>query len=351
MKRTYLELFFRHRLLLTVPLLIALVAGVGWGLTRDRTYKATASVWTDAPIPNDSTVGTHSVNDTPPSAGQQALLTELLATRSFQMSVANDSPMAKDVQGRSATDVESALSAMAGKIEVSTAGPQVVTVSVKDTNPQMATGIASGLVKQFIAAESDRIRRRANAQLTYDKQQLTESAKALSTGQAALAKYTREHPDAGAGDGAITQLTAAVTTAQQQNATASEAVTKDNALLAHVADNSVLEVIDQPTSAYPQSRQKALVIGGIGGLLAGGTIVILALLVLMARDNSVRQESELEAQALTVVGTIGELQSPRRAMQRQGRDDQHRQSDGAPAPGDSEQSSSQSRPSSSQTSQ
>jgi uncharacterized protein involved in exopolysaccharide biosynthesis len=350
-KRTYLELFFRHRLLLTAPLLIALVAGVGWGLTRDRTYKATASVWTDAPIPNDSTVGTRPVNDTTPSAGQQELLTELLATRTFQLSVANDSPMAKDLQGRSATDVESALNGMAGKIEVSTAGPQVVTVSVKDTDPQMATGISSSLVKQFIAAETDRIQRRVNAQLTYDKQQLTESAEALSTAQAALARYTRAHPDAGASDGTITQLTAAVTTAQQQNATAAEAVTKDNALLAHVADNSVLEVIDQPTSAYPQSRMKPLVIGGIGGLLAGGTLVIVALLVLMARDNNVRQESELEAQALTVVGSIGELPGRRRARQRQRRGDEHRQSEVAHAARDSEQESSQSLPSSARTSQ
>ena len=332
MKRTYLELFFRHRLLLTAPLLIALVAGAAWGLTRPRSYEATASVWTDAPIPNDSTVGTHSVNDSPPSAGQQALLTELLATRSFLLAVAQDSPMANEMRGRSANEVESALSAMSSKIQVGTAGPQVVTVRVKDTNPQMATGVANGLVTQFIAAETDRIRRRANAQLAYDKQQVTERAKAVSTAQAALARYTRDHPNAGPSDGTVTQLTATVTTAQQGNATAAEAVTKDNALLAHPADNSVLEVIDQPTHAYPQSRQKALLIGGIGGVLAGGTIVVLAMLLLMARDNSVRQESELEAQALTVVGTIGELPSRRCARRREGLGPRQRSEESGPPP-------------------
>ena len=43
----YLEVFYRHRLLLIAPIIIALLASVGFAVTRPRTYEATAQLWFD----------------------------------------------------------------------------------------------------------------------------------------------------------------------------------------------------------------------------------------------------------------------------------------------------------------
>src|SRR4051812_18549090 len=110
MKRNYVELFFRHRLLLLAPLVIAFMLGAGWGLMQPRTYVAGATMWTDAPLPNDSTVANV---EAAPSTGQQSLLNELLATRKFLLAVANDSPMRHEVATLSPPEVDYALRAMA----------------------------------------------------------------------------------------------------------------------------------------------------------------------------------------------------------------------------------------------
>ena len=51
--RRYLQAFFRHPILLSAPIIIALVVGIGYEAKQPRKWVAWATVWCDSPVPND----------------------------------------------------------------------------------------------------------------------------------------------------------------------------------------------------------------------------------------------------------------------------------------------------------
>jgi uncharacterized protein involved in exopolysaccharide biosynthesis len=312
-KRSYVETFFRHRLLLIAPVLIAFVLAAAYGLQQPRSYVAAATLWTDRRIPADSTIGTSAGSDTP-SAGQQALLTSLLASRTFMLKVAKDSPLADQLNGPQ-LDVDLALARAAATVSVATPGPQVMAVAVKQPTPELATGVAAAVIRQFMQEEEHRIRARASAQITYDRQQLATADKAVRAAEAALAAYAQSHPGVGPGrqsDSAESTLVGALALAQQNYSEAAKAYNASTAAYTQ-ANNAALEVLDRPDQAFPQARKKVVIFSAAGGLIAGLSISILALLLLVMRDRAVRDEDDLQqALGLRAVGTIDEFSKRRR---------------------------------------
>ena len=326
MKRNYAETFFRHRLLLTAPVLIAFALAAFYGLSQPRKYAAAAAVWTDRQIPFDSTIGTNGGGDSP-SMGQSALLSGLLASRTFLMDVAKRSPMAAEV--RDSPDTDSALWRLAGTVTVTTPGPQVLTIAVKEKTPERATGLAEAFVDEFIQTEQEKIRSRAQTQNDYDKKQLDAAALQVQKAQESLTVYEQNHPGSagsagsasdgpGKTDASETSLVGSLALAQQHYSEASKAYTASSAALTE-AGNGSLDLLDKPTNATPLSRRKAVLISGIGGLLAGGSISLLILLLLVTRDRAVREEADIEkALGLQVVGTIQDLPTLRQARRSRG---------------------------------
>jgi uncharacterized protein involved in exopolysaccharide biosynthesis len=312
-KRSYVETFFRHRLLLVAPVLIAFVLAAAYGLQQPRSYVAQATLWTDRRIPGDSTIGTLPGSDVP-SAGQQALLTSLLASRTFMLKVAKDSPLANTMKGTQ-LDVDLALARLAATVSVATPGPQVMAVAVKQPTPGLATGVATAVIRQFMREEDRRIRARASAQITYDKQQLVAADRAVHTAQSALVAYGQTHPGVGPGrqsDSAETTLVGALALAQQNYAEAAQAYNASTAAYKQ-ANAAALEVLDQPNQAFPQARKKVVIFSAAGGMIAGLSISVLTLLLLVTRDRAVRDEGDLQqVLGLRVVGTIGEFSKRRR---------------------------------------
>jgi capsular polysaccharide biosynthesis protein len=270
-------------------------------------------LWTDRRIPGDSTIGTIPGSDVP-SAGQQALLTSLLASRTFMLKVALDSPLADKMQGPR-LDVDLALARLAATVSVATPGPQVMAVAVKQPAPALATGLAAAVVRQFMREEDSRIRDRAQAQIGYDKQQLSVATAAVHAAQTRLVAYNQTHPGAGSGrqqDSAETALVGALALAQGNYSEAAKAYNESTATYKQ-ANTAALEVLDQPNQAFPQSRKKVVIFSAAGGLIAGLSISILALLLLVTKDRAVREEGDLQqALGLRVVGTIGEFSKRRR---------------------------------------
>ena len=90
--RRYVQAFFRHPLLLTMPIIIAVTISLGYEVRLPRTFSANASMWCDVPVPNQSSIfsGTSEL----PSASQSVVLTELLQTREFLSKVGQSSPWA-----------------------------------------------------------------------------------------------------------------------------------------------------------------------------------------------------------------------------------------------------------------
>ncbi len=298
MKRSYLEALFRHKLLVLVPALVVLVLGAGYGFSKGRSFVASASVFVDNPLPDASSIGTVG-GSTPPSGGQQAFLAGLLASRGFLLDAANRGPLKDTVARLSGPAVDDKLSAFASSVTISTPGPQVMSLAVKQDTPELATGMTQALVDAYIKAESDALEKRAASQVAFDKQQVDAAANTLAAAG-----------PAGAGSGG------AISGPAQQYSDAQRTLSKDTAALAHVRDSSYLRVLDQPTQAYPQSRRKAILFGAAGGMLAAVSLAVATLVLLMLRERGVREETELEELlGIQVVGTISELpRTPRRAI-------------------------------------
>src|SRR5690349_8110868 len=91
--RRYIQTFLRHKVLLCAPLIVALVVGVGYEVRQPRKWMAGGTLWADAPIPNDSTIG--SATTPTPASSQAIVLSELLHTRSFLTKVGQASPSAQ----------------------------------------------------------------------------------------------------------------------------------------------------------------------------------------------------------------------------------------------------------------
>jgi Mrp family chromosome partitioning ATPase len=97
-----------------------------------------------------------------------------------------------------------------------------------------------------------------------------------------------------------------LTLAQQQQAAALDRYNQSQLSSSGAVDPTAFHVVDPPkVPTAPASRKKALIMSGAGGLLGGGVITILALVLVMAQDRSVREEKDVESTLdLEVVGTV-----------------------------------------------
>ena len=318
MRRSYVDMFIRHKAICVVPAIVAAALGVGAGLTSQPDFVATAAIFADAPLVDASTIGTTG-GIAPPSAGQQALMSTFLATRSFRLSVARKSGLPGFGTSEPPLALEKALALLATGITTSTPGPNVLVVQVTQPRAADATGVAKAVVAQFLQLEHDTIGRRVAAKTAEAKARLDAAASAVDSAQRALSAYVAAHPGTPATNVEVSVLRGAVTRAQT-NFTEVVRAQQDTSVGAPMVDDSNLFVIDRPNDAYPKGRRKAVVLGGVGGLLGGLTLTLGALMLMMARDQAIPDESEAsEVLGLTVVGSIGVLAKPRRARRIRGR--------------------------------
>src|SRR5712671_1744995 len=110
--RRYVQAFFRHPFLLTMPIMIAVVLSLGSQVRHPRSFVANASMWCDLPVPNQSSIfsGTSEL----PSASQSVVLTELLQTREFLFKVGQNGPWASYLAAHPGPDGDSLLFQLGG---------------------------------------------------------------------------------------------------------------------------------------------------------------------------------------------------------------------------------------------
>ena len=280
MGRSYLEAFFRHKYLLILPIIVGFFAGTFVAMQAPRAYLATASFWADSRIQDDTTIGTTG-GQSPPSAGQVALLTQLLTTRQFMSQVLEVSPLAAKYRAADPVTADRMLGEVASTIMVGAPGPQLVTISVTRNDPYEATELAQVVVEQYESSKIDQTLKRAKARETYDRRQMESAERVLDeTG-------TR--------------------TAQQQYTDAVAAYEASSVAVTNAQSNGI-QVVDEADVAYPQARMKNVLMGAVGGAFAGVTISVILLVLLMARDRSVRSERDVESLLnLESVGSVPQV--------------------------------------------
>ena len=288
MKR-YFELYFRHPILFSLPMVVALVAGLGYASRAPKMYSSTATVFADASLPNASTLTAGvSPGFVTPAADKMTTLQEFLGTQSFLDKVALRSPLAPFLKTQPQA-VQRGGSRRHGQDRQGRhlRTPDPYRLRPSRQSPELAAGTVKAVVDEFTAELGSVLQARAQSLAAVYKTSVDQATAALqsptnssSTQQAA----------------ASAQLAAAQQSYNQALSSASSGT----------LDPTTFHMVDAPkVPTAPLPHKKQIMMAGIGGLLGGLVITIIALVVIMAQDRSVREEEEVESNLeLEVVGSV-----------------------------------------------
>jgi uncharacterized protein involved in exopolysaccharide biosynthesis len=311
--RRYVQAFFRHPFLLTMPIVLAVALSLATQVRQPRTYSASATMWCDVAVPNQSTIfsGTSDM----PSSSQSVVLTELLQTRVFMAKVAQDGPWAASLAANPGAASDRMLTQLGGDVSVATLGPHVLSVSTKASSPEDALALAKSVAGAYIAEVNDTLRARAQSSVGFYQVQVTDANKALAAAQDKLNKYVAANQGSGplgaSVDATLTHLTQAVSDAQSVYDQAANRVTSAGVGLSNVADSGVLRIFDAPrTTGLPVSHKKKVIFGAVLGIFAGLMVSLCTLLFLVVGDRSVRGTGDVEdVLGMQVIGTIDQFKT------------------------------------------
>lgn len=329
----YLEVFYRHRLLLIAPVVIALVASIGLAVTRPRTYEATAQLWFD-PLTSSQAALTGYVS---PAEQAQGELRELLKTRSFCSLIGRNGPLASALlAGQGPNDPVAAITNFLRGVPSSAAtsnpqalddllfetinryttltvsGPQVVAISFDYSDPTVAAGTAQTMVDQF----SDQLLgiRRSVAQASVDfyTGQLQTQQTEVAAADEAVRAYLVAHPDqrvpGALEDTQLVQLRRAddLARAHTQDLVQRLDTAKLDIAAAKQPGAAGFRVIDSPIVPYrSKGFVKSAALAAGGGLVAGLFLMLVGLLLLTAADDSVHRAQDVpEDLSRRVVGSV-----------------------------------------------
>jgi len=327
----YRQTFRQHRVLFCMPIVIALLISVWYALGAPKSYQSTANVWFDNTAPGASSLTQTDPTARPPAAQKQLLLTELLATRDFRLTVGRKGPLAaylathKDtgfgptallskLQGASSVD-DRTVSALGSKQVTSVvSGPQVLEVAYKGPDPAVAAGTLSALIDEFKRQDTAALSAKAQANVDYYKSQVDSASKAFSLAQSNITDYLSTHPSRPDPDLNLTTLTEAATVASTQLSDATSKWNQGNVDLAHVEDANSYRVIDAPRApAGPVGGKKRALLAVLAGLFAGALVSLLGVIAVTSRNEArwrERQESDARlgsGDALSAGATAGQL--------------------------------------------
>ena len=309
-RRTYVEIFMRHKLIATLPLVVVLAATVLYLSSLPTAYVADSTMWVDAPLPNESTIIIPSPAGHPSGIAAE-VLTQMLGSHDFAVRTATR------VLGREATDEEAAR--LIKGVAVRTMGPQLIGISARQAFPELAMGTAEAVANEFTVFVTESLAKRQAEAAEYYGALVLGSRQRLDGATAQVAEYNAQHPGIDSDtDPVATQLAANVAQAAQEYAanqqaySAAQEQAAQAALVSHEGTGvaGVPRLLDAPETTYEASRKKAMIFGGAGGLVAGIALSAVVLTILMAADRSVRSESDLEALLdMEIVGIVDELSS------------------------------------------
>jgi uncharacterized protein involved in exopolysaccharide biosynthesis len=316
----FLDRFYRVRLLLAAIGAIVLTLSIGFAVSRPRSYEAIARVWVDTSIQGD-----HATTYVTASEVGDLMLGELLQTRAFCLKVARRSQQASGVTAAGQPDDDQVYQTLSTHFLLSTAGPNVITVSFADGDPRRAAATTQAVVdlfkEQVLGNQADG----ARATVTFYQQQVKSARDDLARADGRIADYLGGSGDVSAASGYAATNTTGGSSGATTDVTLMGLQRDDDALRKqtddlvqklnqaqldlNVAQQSApngYRVVDQPiVPRKAVSRTKPLLIAGVGGLGAGALLSLLVLIALTGSDSSLRYSGEVEAAlGLRLVGTI-----------------------------------------------
>lgn len=320
-KRTYWETFTRHKRLACLPIVVALVAGAAFLATLKPSYTATSTMWVDNPIPSATSI----LGNGNPAGSASTVLRQMLMSSSFQTEAITASIPEAERSAWTREQVGAAGLSLAGRVLISSPGPQLIAITVKAPAPATARAEARAVAEQYTRFFAAALTRRNQQQVEFLRVVVANSSTAVDEAVNHLRDYQGRHPGSitNPADAAAAQLSGNVAQAQEQYRLVRQQLAEAEALAGDaVADaiassgaTGVPKLLDDPAGVARTGKKKAYVLGLAGSLFGGFTLSALVLALLMAADRSIRKESDIdELLGLAVLGTVEDV--PRRQWSR-----------------------------------
>lgn len=299
-KPTYRQTFRQHRILLSLPMVLAVVVAGYFSVSKAPTYQSTATLWVDTPAPLASSVGASTtVLPTAPATAEQGVLQELLTTKAFAQSVARNSQLGSYLasHGKGPVGTRASL-ALTGKVMASVSGPQVLQVTYTGPTAAVTASTLAAIIKQLQQDSNGLTAKHNQASLAYDKQQLQVAEQALAASQHQVSQYMSQHPRSqGALDPNLSALITSEDNATTQYQQAKTTLAQDEGQ----RDGSgwMVQVVDAPSSPISLAQGKKKMIEVIlGGLLGGGLISFLGAMALTPGRKETWEDELPQGEAL-----------------------------------------------------
>ncbi|HEY8648531.1 MAG TPA: Wzz/FepE/Etk N-terminal domain-containing protein [Candidatus Limnocylindria bacterium] len=321
-----LEAFFRHKILILIPVLAIPLVATAMVLATPPQYEASAGVWVER-----ATYLTYSSDDLgrylTPAQNQRNRLVELMQTRSFLAAVASKTSLRSLLNAPNGDD--SLAQTFARDFDVAVAGDHLLVLRFRMVDRIAAGDVLSAVVEEFKArAAADRY---AQGQVAIGLLQtrLTDGESALATARGQVAKYIAANPSIGTAianggiesakvDPQFADLQRSVDSSQREADTARSllASARLDVSTGVQGDQLSFRITDQVQVSATASRQlKKVLVYPILALVAGLVIGISILLLFALSDHSVRSMADLSPD-IVILGVLPHLQplgSARRA--------------------------------------
>ena len=292
MNPRYRTTFRRHRLLFLLPVLLGMVFGLLVALGSPTLYRSNATLAIKSLDTSASQFGA-----LPPAAQNQAMLTELLATRTFVDNVAVKSPLEEYLKTHTSlgwgpttllkralkgppTLEERIAEALSPKRVTSTLpGSDLLEIGFEAPDPELARSTLRVLISEFLR---QRTRLQGNA-LTAATAQFTRARTQLTRAQTDLTTYSQSHPgsttttdpELKALTSAVLQAVRGVRAAANVMNTASAAVSGGTGL------PTTVSIFDEPRLPIgPTTGKKRVVELAIVGAFVGALLSFLGIMFL-----------------------------------------------------------------------
>lgn len=297
----FLEIFFRNKLRLAALLLLpVLISGIVV-FFLPRTYEATARLYADRRYTVIGATGPESDLQSTPSMTQATALTGFLQTENFDVAVAKDTGLAKqmNVPSSDVQRLDDALySEISTRVSVTASGTYLVVITYSNKDPLVAMQVVKSVVTQY--SEQSAVYATQEGQQLLDRYQgqLQSAQQAFDSATNAAAQYYREHnltAETAQGDPQYQLLVNEATQAQAALTGIKNNIATINAQLVTLSGaQGLFHLVDAPTvPTQPESRVKSLMIGGAVGLVIGLIAAIGYLLILVRLDQSVYSSTDL----------------------------------------------------------
>jgi uncharacterized protein involved in exopolysaccharide biosynthesis len=321
-----MEAFFRHAVLIVLPLILLPLVAAAAVLATPPQYEAEAGIWAErATYLNYSDDVNRFVS---PALNQRNRLVELMRTRSFVDGIVDRTKLAS--LASTAAGARQLDDVFARDFDVIVNGDHLLVIRFRSEDKALAPQVLGAIYSAFKERVTTDQLGQAQLAITFYQGQLTSAESQLATARQELAKYlianpsvaatvARSGPDGALGDVQFADLQHRVQAGQQatDQASASLASARLDITAGAQGKELALRLVDPVVVSDSASRQlKKSLIYPILAVALGFLISAGLLMMFTFNDGSVRSLADLAPDAV-ILGTLPRLQ-PANVVQRRG---------------------------------